>query len=124
MEDDPAERMAKANRVSIRAVLVSDQSVDVQAALTKAGIFDPVAIPVVLGDTPDLPGGILGDGVTPNLIGVLEPDEPEATHAKPAHQETKSSKHGSRARRQLPATVNLPEAFGLKPMAPVRKRSL
>ena len=124
MEDDPADRMAKANRVSIRAVLVSHPGVDIQAALAKAGIFNPVAIPVRLGEQPDLSAGILGDGITPNLIGVLEPDQhdqPDARSAKPAPREAKALNR-SRTRHQPPRTANLPAAFGLKPMAPVRKR--
>lgn len=122
MEDDPAQRMAKANRVSIRAVLVTGQGVDIKAALAKAGIFDPIAIPVVLGDKPDLPNGILGDGVTPNLIGILEPDKPDASHSKPAPHKADSLQHDSHTQPQPPTTVNLPMAFGLQPMAPVRKR--
>lgn len=125
MEDDPAQRLAKANRVSIRAVLVSDQNVDVQSVLAKAGIFDPVAIPVLLGDKPDVPHGIFGDGVTPNLTGILEPDAPDALdarHAEPAPHEPGASKHASGTRRQPLPTANLPAAFGLKPMAPVRRR--
>ena len=122
MEDDLAQRFAKANRVSIRAVLVSDQGVDIHAALAKAGIFEPVAIPVLLGDKPNLSSGILGDGITPNVTGMLEPDAPEARHVEPARPEPKASSF--RKRYQPPPTANLPAAFGLKPMAPVRKRSV
>ncbi len=122
MEDDLAQRFAKTNRVSIRAVLVTDQNADVQSVLTQAGIFDPAVIPVVLGDTPDLSGGILGDGVTPNLMGTLEQDAPNAHQAEPAFNKPKASKKGFRARYQPPPTANLPAAFGLKPMAPVRRR--
>nr|WP_294555662.1 hypothetical protein [uncultured Rhodopila sp.] len=61
---------APANRVSVRALLAGDGE-DVTQALAQAGIFDPVAIPVQL----DPQGGFLGDGITPNLTGVLEPGD-------------------------------------------------
>ena len=61
MTDDPVGSRAASNRVSIRAVLAFDGE-DVTQALNQAGIFDPVAVPVTLGDAEDPPGGILGTG--------------------------------------------------------------
>ena len=50
---------------------------DASAALAEAGFAETISIPVVLGEQPDLPGGILGNGITPNLTAVLEtgPDD-------------------------------------------------
>jgi len=74
--------LQKANRLSLRCVLVTGGA-DPGPALAAAGIFDPVAIPVVFGDGPGLSGGILGDGRTPNLVGTLEFDQPERTRVIP-----------------------------------------
>lgn len=71
MSDNPLDRLPAYDRVSIRAVLVHDGE-DPAAALAEAGIFDPIAIPVMLGDGADLSGTLLGDGITPNLMAVLE----------------------------------------------------
>jgi hypothetical protein len=73
MNDDPLERLPAFNRISVRAVLDTGDG-DVQAALAEAGIFDPVAVPVLLGDDALQAGAFLGDGMTPNLVGVLVPD--------------------------------------------------
>jgi hypothetical protein len=45
---------------------------DASAALAEAGFAETVSVPVVVGEQPDLSGGILGDGVTPNVVAVLE----------------------------------------------------
>ncbi len=71
MSNNPLDRLPAYDRVSIRAVLVQDGE-DPSAALAEAGIFDPIAIPVMLGDGADLSGTLLGDGITPNLMAVLE----------------------------------------------------
>ena len=77
MTDGPADQLAAMNRVSIRAVLAA-KGEDVTEALMRAGIINPVAIPVVLGDDAHAVGGLLGDGITPNLTGVLELDSDDA----------------------------------------------
>ena len=74
MADNPMLNGKAFDRISIRSVLARDGE-DVTQALMQAGIFDPIAVPVVLGEAADPAGGILGDGITPNLTGVLEPDE-------------------------------------------------
>jgi hypothetical protein len=66
------------NRISIRAVFAAEGE-DVAEALTRAGILNPVAIPVLLDQEDAHPVGILlGDGITPNLTGVLELDDDDA----------------------------------------------
>ena len=71
VSDHPLDRIPAFNRVSIRAVLVQ-QGQDPGPALAAAGILNPIAIPVVLGEQVELSSGILGDGITPNLTAVLE----------------------------------------------------
>ena len=78
MDNAPLADIPAHNRVSIRAVLVQ-AGVDPGPALRAAGILDPIAIPVVLGEDPSVPGGILGDGVTPNLRAVLETEQPPSS---------------------------------------------
>ncbi len=106
---------AAADRISIRAVLAADGE-DVTQALAQAGIVDPVAIPVQA----DSAGGFLGDGITPNLTGVLEADDAEddgreaAPDAAPTHAE---------ALPVQPETVMLAPEYGMQALAPVRKRT-
>lgn len=123
MPDDAADRFAAMSRVSIRAVIAWNGE-DVSEALLKAGITNPVTIPVVLGDGD--PIGFLGAGGTPNLTGMLEFDAPawrgdfaagvgeQDMGDKPARV---SEADGSRA-------VTLPPAYGLQPLAPVRRPAL
>lgn len=75
MDDDSLQRFAAASRVSLRAVLIEDGQ-DPGPALAQAGIFDPVAVPVVLGEDAAVAGGIMGNGMTANLSGTLETEEP------------------------------------------------
>ena len=122
MSDDPMDKLPAFNRVSIRAVLVEDDE-DPSQALAEAGFAEAVAIPVVLGEDLDLAGGILGNGVTPNLTAVLETevedDEDDAAVGVQAEQIQATSETPSR---EGPVTTNLPAAFGARPLAPVRKR--
>ena len=76
MSDNPLDRIPAYNRVSIRAALVHGDE-DPGPALAAAGIVASIAIPVVMGEDIDLPGGILGDGITPNLMAVLETEQPD-----------------------------------------------
>ena len=105
---------APANRVSVRALLAGDGE-DVTQALAQAGIVDPVAIPVQL----DPQGGFLGDGITPNLTGVLEPDDAADDAPEPA---AGPGQPVANARSAQPATVMLPPERGMQAFAPVRKR--
>ena len=121
MSDDPLNGIPSFDRVSIRAVLVEDGE-DPGQALVEAGIFDPVAIRVSLGD--DQPDNTFGDGFTDNLTGVLESDpdhEFDPGSGTPPAQASSASEQGPSTD---PKSANLPGAFGLRPLAPVRKRGL
>ncbi len=61
MSDNPVDRIHPHDRISIRAVLVHDGE-DPGPALAAAGIFNPIAIRVVLGENLPMAGG-LGDGL-------------------------------------------------------------
>ena len=124
MNDDPMDRLSTFNRVSIRAVVVEDGE-DPGHALAEAGFVEAVAIPMMMGDDLDLSGDVLGNGITPNLAAVLETEVEEDEHdatpdARPDQQQTASE--------TVPAsgavTTNLPAAFGVRPLAPVRKRDV
>jgi hypothetical protein len=121
MSDNPLDRIPSFDRVSIRAVVVSDDE-DPSQALMEAGIFDPISLPVVFGE--DQPDFRFGDGITPNLTAVLEPDQ-EVDEFDPANQP--ASNRGRPAESQpsqqtRPATATLPAAYGAQPIAPVRPR--
>jgi hypothetical protein len=127
MSDNPLDRIPSFDRVSIRAVVVSDGE-DPSHALSEAGIFDPISLPVVFGE--DQPDFRFGDGITPNLTAVLEPDQEvdefDSTE-QPASTKQTTSIHGDRAQngaaqQARPATATLPTAYGARPLAPVRPR--
>jgi hypothetical protein len=105
---------AAANRVSIRAVLAADGD-DVTQALAQAGIVDPVAIPVQA----DPAEGFLGDGITPNLTGVLEQDEAEDEGPEASEDTAQAAGETPTAQRE---TAMLPPEYGMQALAPVRKR--
>jgi hypothetical protein len=121
MGDDPMDRVSAANRLSLRAVLVSEGE-DPTAALAAAGIVDSVAIPVVVAEDLDLFGGMLGDGRTPNLIAVLETEQDDEPQASAAPQPSSARPAASASQPPGPTTANLPAAFGTQPLAPVRTR--
>ena len=118
---DPTDRVSAINRISIRAVVVADGE-DPSAALAEAGIVDAVAVPIMIGDEPDQSGGLFGDGRTPNLIAVLETvqaDEDalyDRSGAKPA-----STGAAADTPPASTPTSMLPAAYGMQPLAPVRK---
>jgi hypothetical protein len=123
MSDDPMSRIPAYDRISIRAVLVSEGE-DAAAALARAGIIDAVAIPVVLGDDPNLFGGILGDGFTPNPSGVLETEDEEIFESMGGGGGTVPKTERPAANEGSPSrsvSSMLPAAFGMKSLAPVRK---
>jgi hypothetical protein len=118
MSDNPLDKLPVHNRVSIRAVLVHEGE-DPSAALAEAGFANPIAIPVVLGEHADLSGGILGNGITPNLTAVLETEQDESFDSSPDTPAARPTK--ADARTSGPVTTVLPAAFGMQPLAPVRK---
>lgn len=120
MSDNPLDRLPAHNRVSIRAVLVHEGE-DAGAALAEAGFVNAIAIPVMLGTDMDPSGGILGNGVTPNLTAVLETD-PEDTFDAAAYTQSGEERFAAgSAQPPEPDTATLPAAFGMQPLAPIRK---
>jgi hypothetical protein len=99
-----------------------------------ADIVDPIALPIVFGEGP--PDRSFGDGFTPNVVAVLEYDQPEADDSDSASEDhgSPSDAHASSAGAQpgapgsasddaspsRSATTNLPAAYGMQPLAPVR----
>ncbi|MDR3533481.1 MAG: hypothetical protein P4L90_23345 [Rhodopila sp.] len=120
MNENPMDRLSTFNRVSIRAVLVNEGE-DPSTALSEAGIVNPVSISVVVGENLDLSGGILGDGLTPNLTGVLETEPDDDFDSSPYIQPNKTGRQPDAAQPDEPVTAALPPAFGSRPLAPVRK---
>jgi hypothetical protein len=122
MSENPLDRIPSFDRVSIRAVIVPDGE-DPTHALSEAGILDPVALPVVFGE--DQPGIGFGDGITPNLSGVLEPDlvddEFDSCAEPPTANQPGAVQRDSGQQNQS-ATTLLPAAYGTQPLAPVRPR--
>jgi hypothetical protein len=122
LSDDHAGRFGAAETVSVRAVLDTGDGADINALLMQAGIFDPVSVPVVFGDEPSVSEGLLGDGATDNLAGVLEWDDAgDGGSASPGQDGSGPAK---RAGTSAPGWVTrtLPAAFGIRPLAPVRVR--
>lgn len=120
MDDNPLDRIPSYDRVSIRAVVVDDDE-DPGQALSEAGIVDPIALPVVFGEDP--PDRSFGDGFTPNVTAVLEPDQEEDDDFDDAPQRGKDTpqQRGS-VRQTRPTAASLPAAYGMQPLAPVRPR--
>ncbi len=133
MSDNPLDSIPTFDRVSLRAVLVHEGE-DPSDALAQAGLIDAVSVPVVVGDVAGLSGGILGDGATPNVIAVLETEEPEPEQAQSGQalagqpqpqteQANAANPSGAAATPPTgPATAGLTEAFGTRPLAPIRNR--
>jgi hypothetical protein len=133
MGDNPLARIPSFDRVSLRAAVVPD-GVDPGPALAAAGIFDPIALPIVFGENP--PDRSFGDGFTPNVAAVLEYDQPAAGDSRfgsegrgsgfngdPALAGVESGAPGSAsddAQPACPPTISLPTAYGMQPLAPVR----
>ncbi|MEA2787598.1 MAG: hypothetical protein QOG73_4 [Acetobacteraceae bacterium] len=116
------DRLSSFNRVSLRAVLVTNGQ-DPSVALAAAGIFDPIAVTVVLGDGPTISGAVLGDVVTPNLTGVLEPDQEHDWGPLPALQPNRTSTASiSRQSGRKVAATSL-EPLGRRSFAPITSRS-
>jgi hypothetical protein len=122
MSDNPLDKIPAHNRVSIRAVLVHEGE-DASAALAEAGFADTISIPVMLGEHPDLSGGILGNGITPNVMAVLETDPGDAADPSPSVQPAAARPEQGDVGRSEPVTTTLPPAFGMQPLAPVRPYS-
>jgi hypothetical protein len=120
MSDNPMDKLPTVNRVSIPAILV-EEGEDPSAALAEAGFVNAVAIPVIVAEELDLSGGILGNGITPNLIGVLETEQEDEPDFSPDLQSGAARSVPDATPSVEPATTMLPPAFGMQPLAPVRR---
>jgi hypothetical protein len=112
------DKLTQANRVSIRAVIVPAGQ-DASKALLDAGIVEPVAIPF-LYDGGDIDQGMMTDGRTPNVTATLEMDRHAQPEPTPEGQQPTSGRSWT-ASAPTPTTT-LPAAYGLTPLAPIRKR--
>jgi hypothetical protein len=126
MSDDPLDRIPSFDRVSVRAVVVYDEE-DPAQALSEAGIFDPIALPAVFGE--DQSDFSIGDGITPNLVAVLETEQVEddpfdtpSRDDRPQFPDNGSQRPTETSQAQ-PLTASLPAAYGIQPLAPVRPRA-
>lgn len=118
--DDDASRLMEANRVSIAAVLVGPADDSVRAMLD-SGILDPVTVPFVLDNGTPNGGTGLGDGITPNIMATLDPTnaDTDAADHDPGEQDEPAPSTARPA-----TTATLAAAYGMVPLAPVRKRQL
>ncbi|WP_158922932.1 hypothetical protein [Acidisphaera sp. S103] len=120
MSDSPLDKVPAHNRVSIRAVLVHEGE-DASAALAEAGFAETITVPVVVGEQPDLPSGILGNGTTPNVTAVLDTEQEGGAEAL-AHARQRSTRPPEAdAHPKRSDTTTLPAAYGMQPLAPVRR---
>jgi hypothetical protein len=125
MSDNPLDGIPTFDRVSIRAVVVYEGE-DTGHALSEAGIVDPIALPMVVGE--GQPDNSFGDGITPNLTAVLEFDQEDddpfdAPSRDDGHQSPDTGSQGPTVTSQAqPGTASLPAAYGIQPLAPVRRR--
>ena len=116
MGDDTPDTIPSFARVSVAAVLVFEGE-DPNSALTQAGILDPIAVEVRIGETEDPSQGFLGDGVTPNLRAILETDQGDQRRDASSGGVDASSIGRIAARS---AATNPPLPSGNRPFAPVR----
>jgi hypothetical protein len=115
-------RLIRSERVAARAVIVPEGE-DPTPYLLEAGIIEPIRLPF----TDAAEGGSaasIGDGETPGLEATLELDGDAEEADWPGladEQENAPEQKGGEQSGETPdlRTVNLPEAFGARPMAPV-----
>jgi hypothetical protein len=123
MSDNPMDRLSPHDRVSVRAVLAHEGE-DPTAALAAAGIVDAIVVPVAMGEDLDLSGGILGNGITPNLTAVLETEQQDDSFDDGAGSQRGSTQPSAQPSTRAtpssaPVTTMLPAEYGVKPLAPV-----
>ena len=118
MSESPLDRIPAYNQGLDRAVLVHEGE-EPSPALAATGIVDPIAIPVALDEEIDLAGGILGDGITPNLITVLETEQHDEFGSRPYDPPDKAPSQPDAGRPDDPVATTMPEAFGMRSFAPM-----
>ncbi len=121
---DPAQRLLESERISIKAVLV-EAGEDPMPLLREAGITEILSLPVAL-DADSGTASALADGWGSSITATWEPDQDEEadfpTDADP--QDTASDDSASHADPATPSrAINLPAAFGMRPMAPIDRSS-
>ena len=117
---DPAQRLLEAERISIKAVLV-EAGEDPMPLLREAGITEVLSLPAALNADSGT-ASALSDGWGSSITATWEPDQDEeadfSTDADPRDVAPDAS--ASHADPATPArAVNLPAAFGMRPMAPI-----
>jgi hypothetical protein len=120
MTDNPMDSLSHFDLVSIRAVLVHDGE-DPSDAVSEAGIHDPIEVPVTMGEDMSLAEGGLGDGITPNLSAVLETERWDIVALSSQSRPGDTSGASDSARPAQSGTTTLPAAYGIQPLAPVRR---
>src|SRR5579871_4982203 len=116
-----AQRLLASERLSIKAVLV-EAGEDPLPLLREAGITEFLSIPVAL-DADIGTATALSDGRGASITAAWEPDQAEESDHSPTDanaQDDEADAGGSNSHVQLRRrAVNLPGAFGLRPVAPV-----
>jgi hypothetical protein len=105
--NDAASMLTKANRVSIRAVLVPIGE-DIGNVLVQHGILDPISIPFAFADESH---AALGGSSIPNVIATLELDDTGQGASAPAEPQPANA-------------ASRPGLSGAMPLAPVRRLPL
>jgi hypothetical protein len=122
---DVAQRLRASERLSIKAVMVGTGE-DPLPLLRKAGITEFLSVPVALA--PDTgTAAALGDGRGASITAEWVPDQDDRADDAPANSDVQGvaadgSGNGSDTR-QRPRPVNLPGAFGMRPIAPIERNS-
>ena len=121
MSDDPLDRIPAFDRISVPAVLVQDGE-DADAALNDAGIPDPVAIPVLIGEVSGPFDGSADHQIERGLTGAFEVTVDDWPSAPAPSVTDRFLEHDSYKELAPRRTANLPDAFGSRPIAPIRIR--
>jgi len=115
-----AQRLMEAERLSLKAVLL-EAGEDPLPLLREAGITEFLSVPVAL-DADVGAGAALSNGRGVSITGTWEPDQAEGSEEVPADDVQDSGAAGAvpGSHAQLGSrAVNLPGAFGLRPVAPI-----
>jgi hypothetical protein len=121
MTDNPMDSLSTFDLISIRAVLVHDGE-DPSDAVSEAGIYDPIEVPVMMGEDMSLAEGGIGDGITPNLSAVLETEQWDIFASSSQSRPRDTGGTSGSAQPAQSGTTTLPAAYGIQPLAPVRRR--
>jgi hypothetical protein len=122
--EEAAQRLIQSERVSLRAVVVPEGQ-DVTPYLREAGIADPVSLPFApIGNGASAAGmtAIWTSDVTAEL-DFGDDGDPDSPMPFTSEQDNTASNSDELVPTEKSfQTMNLPEAFGMRPLAPVRRR--